>query len=76
MIMKKTDSRGSTIDTQKCLENVGGNRFEMVLIASVRAREIARRNKSSDRIEHTGAQVSALLDIQNGKVDRFYLKKV
>lgn len=75
-MIKKTDSRGSLIDTQKCLENLGGNRFEMVLIASVRAREISRRNRLSERIEHKGAQVSALLEIQDGKVDRKYLKKV
>ena len=74
--MKKTNSRGPLVDAQACVQAVGGNRFELVLIASVRAREISRHHRLSDKIEHTGTQVSALLEIQDGKIDRKYLKKV
>lgn len=74
--MKKTDSRGPLVDTQKCLDNVGGNRFELVLIASVRSRELSRRYKNSEQDTYVNASVSALLDIQEGKIDRQYLKKV
>jgi hypothetical protein len=45
--MKLTDSRGPTVDTQKCVEQVGGNRFDLVLIATVRARELSRRHKAA-----------------------------
>jgi DNA-directed RNA polymerase subunit K/omega len=74
--MKLSDSRGPTIDTQKCLDQIGGNRFELVLIASVRSREISRRLKNSDQSNYLNASVSALLDVQEGIVTRQYLKKV
>ena len=68
------DSRGTEIDTTKCVEQVG-NRFDLVLIASARAREIRRRNKNSERFEHTHTPVSALLEIQEGKIGKEYLYK-
>lgn len=74
--MKISDSRGPLIDTQKCLDQIGGNRFELVLIASVRSRELSRRHEDSEKPEHFNAPVSALLDIQEGKITRQYLKKV
>jgi DNA-directed RNA polymerase omega subunit len=71
-----TLSRGPSIDTEKCVEQAGG-RFDLVLIASARAREIRRQNKHSDKFEHTHALVTALQDIQAGKVDaKTYLAKV
>jgi DNA-directed RNA polymerase omega subunit len=48
----KTLSRGPNIDTEKCVENVGGNRFDLVLIAAERSREIKRQNQESDKREH------------------------
>jgi DNA-directed RNA polymerase omega subunit len=75
--MKKLDaSRGTQIDTEKCVANIGANRFDLVLIAAARAREIKRRNMSSDRREHIFPTVSALLEIQNGEIGRDYLRKV
>ena len=74
--MKLTDSRGSSIDTQKCVEQAGGNRFDLVLIASVRARELSRRHKTSGLTTQVNSPVSALLDIQAGKINKNYLKKV
>jgi DNA-directed RNA polymerase omega subunit len=45
----KVLSRGPSIDTEKCVENVGGNRFDLVLIATERAREIKRQHQESDK---------------------------
>ena len=72
----KTLSRGPNIDTEKCVENIGGNRFDLVLIATERAREIKRQNQESDKREHVYSIVSALTDIQDGSVGREYLKKI
>jgi DNA-directed RNA polymerase omega subunit len=69
-------SRGPSIDTEKCVKNVGGNRFDLVLVAAARSRELARRHKLSESPVNLNAPVSALLDIQSGKVGREYLKKV
>jgi DNA-directed RNA polymerase omega subunit len=72
----KTLSRGTDIDTEQCVENVGGNRFNLVLIAAVRAREIARRHRDAEKTTQVNAPVQALLDIQQGRVGVSYLKKV
>ena len=69
------DSRGTKIDTNECVEKIG-NRFDLILVATARAREIKRLNKNSNRFEHTHAPVTALLEIQEGKIDKEYLKKV
>lgn len=69
-------SRGPGIDTEKCVRNVAGNRFDLVLIAAARARELARQHKASESPVQMNAPVSALLDIQSGKIGREYLKKV
>jgi DNA-directed RNA polymerase subunit K/omega len=61
-------SRGTEIDTTKCIENVGGNRFNLVLIASARAREISQQNRHSEKVEHLHTPVTALLEIQNGEL--------
>lgn len=70
-------SRGPQIDTEKCVENVGMGRFDLVLIAAARAREIKRQHKDSDKREHVHSNVTALLEIQEGKIDPIeYLRKV
>jgi DNA-directed RNA polymerase omega subunit len=69
-------SRGTGIDTEKCVENAGGNRFNLVLIAAARAREINRHNRESDKREHVHSSITALEDIQAGKVGIEYLKRV
>jgi DNA-directed RNA polymerase subunit K/omega len=49
----------------------------MVLIASVRARELARQNKNkADQASYVNPSVTALLEIQAGKVGKEYLKRV
>ena len=74
--MQLIQSRGPSIDTEKCVENIGGNRFDLVLIASARARELSRRHKAAELQTQMNAPVSALLDVQSGDVGREYLKKV
>ena len=75
--MKKiTASRGPLVDTQQCVRNVGGSRFDMVLIAAARAREIRKNHRESGSAEISFSQVSALLDIQEGLVGKEYLLKI
>lgn len=69
-------SRGPQVDTELCVANVGHSRFDLVLIASARAREISRKHKADELGTQVNAPVSALLDIQQGLVGREYLKKV
>jgi len=69
-------SRGPTIDTNQCVELSGGNRFNLVLIAAVRAREIKRQHRESDKREHVYSNLTALMEIQEGKVGTEYLKRV
>jgi DNA-directed RNA polymerase omega subunit len=77
MMKTKTLSRGPDIDTEQCVRNVGMGRFDLVLIAAERAREIKRQHRDSDKFEHTHTVVTALLDIQSGTVDaKQYLKKI
>ena len=54
-----------------------GNRFEMVLIASARVKEIKRGYKSKlDKPTTAGPTVMALMEIEKGLVGREYLKQV
>jgi len=58
-------SRGPSIDIQQCTKIVGGNKFELVLIAAQRARELRRQNPN-ERHNYT---VESLLDLQDNKLD-------
>jgi DNA-directed RNA polymerase omega subunit len=72
---KKFLSRGPSLDMDKIVEVFGG-RFDMVIGASLRAKEIKRNNKDSDKFEHTHPVVTALLEIQEGKTGRDILDKI
>jgi len=61
-------SRGTQIDTEKCVEMIG-NRFQLIIIASARARQIAQTNRNSDLFAHLHTPVSALLEVQEGKLN-------
>jgi DNA-directed RNA polymerase subunit K/omega len=76
--MKKPSglSRGTEINTEDCVTNVGGNRFDLVLIAAARSREIARKHRHDENPAQCNACVSAILEIQDKKIGREYLKKV
>jgi len=75
-MIPKSVSRGTLLDNEKCVENVGGNRFNLVLIAAERSREIKRQNKDSTKREHIYSSVTALAEIQEGKIGKDYLKKI
>jgi DNA-directed RNA polymerase subunit K/omega len=75
--MKKPSklSRGPEINLEQCVANAGNNRFNLVLIASARAREIARKHREAGDISTANACVSAILDVQNKVVGKSYLYK-
>jgi DNA-directed RNA polymerase subunit K/omega len=74
--MIKTASRVGQLDNDKIIEMSGGNRFNLVIMASARSREIRRQNKDSQKFEHLHSNVSALLDFQSGALDATYMKKI
>lgn len=69
-------SRSSSIDTDKCVSETGGNRFMMILMASARAREISKQHKHSENPEHCYPIISALQECQEGKIGVEYIRKV
>jgi len=68
--------RSMNLDLERCVENAGGNRFNLVLMASARAREIRRQQSSSTRFEHIHTPVTALEEFQDGKLGPEYINKV
>ena len=62
------------VTSQKAAEAVG-NRFDLVLIASARAREL-KRGYLPKVVCNNGPMVTALREIEAGAVGREYLKKV
>lgn len=74
--IKSEFSRIEQVDVDLCAKNVGGNKFNMILIASARAREIHKHNRNSLRFEHSHSAVTAMLEIQDGKIGAEYLHKV
>ena len=64
------------VDIMKCAEQVGGSQFEMVLIAAVRAREIANKTRNKKGMQHNSALSEALQEIEAGKIGREYLHKM
>jgi len=73
-------SRGPEVNIKTCQAN-GFGQYSLVLIASARARELARRNNfkvahGGDPFEHRGSfAVTALKDIEANAIDaKFYLE--
>ena len=52
-----------------------GNRYDLVLIASARAREL-RRNHAPKIVSKNGPLVTALREIEQGFIGRDYLEKI
>lgn len=75
-MIKLEHSRGPQLDMNSCLENVGGNRFDLILIAALRAREISRSHQHNPNVLKSRSPVSALIDIQEGKVGFDHLKRI
>ena len=77
----KLDTQSRDIDVQKCVENVGGNQFELILIAATHAREIANTRstaqKNNPQLKYpTRIVTAALEEVLQGKIGREYLGKV
>ncbi len=72
MINNKIES--TSIDYTQCATSIG-NRFDMVLIASQRAREI-KRGSARHVNGHASPVIVALKEIEEGKVGRDYLKRI
>jgi DNA-directed RNA polymerase omega subunit len=70
----KTPDFVNSVDTDKCVANIG-NRFELVLVASQRARELRRGHRKMVDTKN-GYIVSALQEVEAGLVGRDYLRKV
>ena len=68
-------SRGPSIDTDLCVE-MAGNRFDLVIMAAARVRELSRQHKHSESQLHQYPIVTALTEIQEGKIGKEYLKRV
>jgi DNA-directed RNA polymerase subunit omega len=62
------------LTSQAAVEMVG-NRFDLVLIASIRARELKRGDMPRVPTKN-GPNVTALREIEAGKVGREYLEKM
>lgn len=69
-------SRVGQLDNDKIVEMSGGNRFNLVIMAAARSREIRRQNKDSQKFEHIHSNVTALLDFQSGELGADYMKKI
>jgi len=74
--MPASISRVSQLDNDKIVAMSGGNRFNLVIMAASRSREIRRQNKESMKFEHLHSNVSALLEFQMGELGPDYIKKV
>ena len=69
-------SRGPQIDTDLCVQKSGGNRFDLVIMAAARCKELAREHRQAERGYQLNAPVTALLEFQEGKSGREYIRKV
>lgn len=77
----KLDLQSKDINVQKCVENIGGNQFELILIAATRAREIANTRSIAQRSNPdlkypVKIVTSALQEVEQGQIGREYLNKV
>jgi len=63
-----TLSRGTEIDTDLCVKNAGENRYMLVIMATARAREIARQHRASENSVHIYPVVKALMEFQTGEI--------
>ena len=68
------------INVEKCVENVGGSQFNLILLAAKRAREISNkrnlvmRNDSTVKYENRPT-TEALYEIENGDITLEHLFK-
>ena len=63
------------INTDKCVENIG-NRFDLVLAAAVRVRELKQGHRSKLTDNKDGNTITALREIEEGLVGQELLRKI
>ena len=63
------------INTDKCVENIG-NRFDLVLAAAVRVRELKQGHRSKLTDKKDGNTITALREIEEGLVGQELLRKI
>lgn len=69
----KIDSRHPVLDMEKCVAQVGNYRYDLVLIAAERLRELKKQHRHG---KHQST-IDALIEIQEGKIDPVaYLTKM
>ena len=73
--MNPSLSRTPEVDIEKCVELIG-DRNLMVVIAAYRARELQQAAKYRGDQVYRSASIDALLDIQNGVIDKDYIRKM
>jgi DNA-directed RNA polymerase subunit omega len=74
--MIKTTLTRTINDTDKCVEMIG-NRFDLVLVAAQRTRELRRGSRPLvDNYNNSTSNVLALKEIEQGKIGIEYLKKL
>lgn len=72
--MSKNKFDSHHIDVNTCAEKIG-NRFNLILIAGIRAREIKKGHAKKVK-ENNGPIITALREIEQGLVGSDYIKKV
>lgn len=60
---KQIESRSTEIDTEKCIEKSGVGRYEMILMASQRLRELKQKNR-----DQFVTSIDALKELQQGQI--------
>ena len=71
--MKNSKNR-HTVDTDQCVENIG-NRFDLVLVAAQRVRELKRGHRKLTT-GGDGNIITALKEIEEGQVGRDLLRRI
>jgi DNA-directed RNA polymerase subunit K/omega len=74
--MAQYSSRGTQLNNDFCVKQAGGNRFDLVIMAAARSREIRRQHRDSQKFEHIHSNVTALLEFQEGQLDHTYMEGI
>lgn len=70
----RIDSRSPIVDTETCVRQSGGGRYDLVLIAAQRLRELKRQHREDNKYV---TAVDALLEVQHGQINLIdYLAKI
>lgn len=70
----RIESRSPVINTEQCVREAGGGRYDLVLIAAQRLRELKRQHREDNKYV---TAIDALLEIQHGQINLAdYLAKV